>query len=298
MLSETLPFDFIYSTARTTIIEEGRNMLITEDENNQAIKQKLNPIFTHWLFVDHDCGFIPEHIENLLRHDKDIVSGAYRPKDRPERFVAGYCDDHGKIMDYVKADDVGLISVDWAGGGFLLCKREALEKMDYPYWWKGLHRYGNRIMTVGDDVYFCLNARNNLIQIFMDTSTILNHESNRYASISNSVVKTGRHSSDQPTSAGWTSCPGAGKTSDGGTGDTGCLLSGFSKADPAFGGVSAMLDAHVDDTSYTGQHFSGEFQPVRSGKPDTRIFIDQRSSSGQLDEMSKSVSSVERTDPN
>jgi hypothetical protein len=182
-LEPSLPFQFSVNVARTTIIEEGRNMLITEDAESQALKQKLNPAFTHWLFIDHDVGFTKTHIIQLLNHDKDIVSGAYRPKDRPERFVAGYCNDDGKIMDYAPALDKGLIPIDWAGGGFLLCKREALEKMDYPFFWKSVHIYGNRALTIGEDVYMCLNARRNLVSIFLDTGCVLNHESNRYCII-------------------------------------------------------------------------------------------------------------------
>jgi hypothetical protein len=186
--NSSLPFEFSVNIARTTIIEEGRNMLITEDESAQAIKQKLNPKYSHWLFIDHDVGFIAEHITQLLSHDKEIISGAYRPKDRPERFVAGMCNDLGKIMDYTPAIDVGLIPIDWVGGGFLLCKREALEKMDYPYFWKSVHKYGNRALTVGEDVFFCLNARQNLIPIYLDTNIILNHEANRYATLPNKSV--------------------------------------------------------------------------------------------------------------
>lgn len=182
------PFDFFYAVARSTIIEEGRNLLITEDEDAQAIKQKLNPKYSHWLFIDHDVGFVADHIIQLLNHNKDVVSGAYRPKDKPERFVAGYCDDSGKIMDYAPAIDTGLIQVDWTGAGFLLCKREALEKMDYPFFWKSVHRYGNRALTVGEDLYFCLNARQNLVSIYLDTNTIINHEGNRYAYVPDKSV--------------------------------------------------------------------------------------------------------------
>ena len=179
MSLQSTDFSYTYAVARTAIIAEGRNTLITENIEAQAIKQKLNKEYTHWLFVDHDCGFTVDNIRQLLNHDKDIISGAYRPKDKPERFVAGFCEDSGKIMDYCPAQDMGLVQVDWAGAGFLLCKRGALERMSYPYFWYGLRIYGNRALTVGEDVFFCLNARKELMTIYLDTNCVLNHEVNR-----------------------------------------------------------------------------------------------------------------------
>jgi hypothetical protein len=183
-------FDFSTSICQSTYIAENRNMLIKESAENQAIKQKLNPKFTHWLFIDHDVAFSSWDIEKLLAADKGIISGCYRPKDKPERFVAGWCNDEGKIMDYVPALDVGILEVDWTGAGFLLCKREALEAMEYPWYWCSVLKCGNRALTVGEDVFFCLNARRNLITVYLDTNTILNHEGNRYhANVQNRFIK-------------------------------------------------------------------------------------------------------------
>ena len=180
MKRQDKPFDFETVIARSSIIEEGRNLLISENIENQMIRQKLNKKYSHFLFIDHDVGFTKENIEQLLTRDVDIVSGSYRPKHDPGQFVAGYCSDEGRITEYVSATDQGFIMVDWVGGGFVLCKREALETMDYPWFWKQAVKYGNRMMTVGEDVYFCLNARNHAIEVYLDTSCILNHEANRY----------------------------------------------------------------------------------------------------------------------
>ena len=185
-----LPFTYVSMTVRTTIIEEGRNALIITDPNDQRIHQPLDSKYSHWLFVDHDCGFVPEQIIALLKHNKDFISGAYRPKDKTTAFVAGWCDDTGRIMEYTPAVDKGLIEVDWVGGGFVLVKREALEKMEYPYFWKSIHIYGNRALTIGDDLYFCLNARRQLITVYLDTSVVLNHEANRYNVIPNKIIVT------------------------------------------------------------------------------------------------------------
>jgi hypothetical protein len=175
------PDEFTYDVkvSRSSIIAEGRNVVINDDRENKLIHQKLDPLVSHWLFVDHDCGFTKDNILQLLRHKKDVISGAYRPKDKPERFVAGYCADNGRVTNYVASTQKGLIEIDWCGGGFLMFTREALERMTYPWFWYGLEQYGNRMLTVGEDVYACLNARKNLLTIWMDCDCLLNHEANR-----------------------------------------------------------------------------------------------------------------------
>jgi hypothetical protein len=181
-------FTYEAKIARSSIISEGRNILINDNKEDQRIKQTLDPKISHWLFVDHDVGFTKENILQLLRHEKDVISGAYRPKDKPERFVAGYCSEEGRVTNYVASSQRGLIEIDWAGGGFLMFTRKALEKMTYPWFWHDLIPYGNRVMTVGEDVYACINARKQLLTIWMDCDCVVNHEGNRYHEVQTLAV--------------------------------------------------------------------------------------------------------------
>jgi hypothetical protein len=173
-------WDLVVAIQQGTIIEEARNAMITGGDC-QAIHQTLDKRYSHWLFIDHDVGFTAKNIDQLLAHDKDVVSGAYRPKANPDNFVAGMCDEFGRVTEYSLSTVQGLMPVDWVGAGFLLVKREALEKSEYPWYWKTVHYAGNRAIPVGEDVYFCLNLKRNLIDIWLDADVILNHEVNRYA---------------------------------------------------------------------------------------------------------------------
>jgi len=175
-------WDLVMVIQQGTIIEQARNAMIASDKC-QTIRQKLDERYSHWLFVDHDIGFTATHIDKMIADDKGVVSGAYRPKDKPEHFVAGMCDDYGRVTEYALSTTIGLAPVDWVGAGFLLVKREALEKAEYPWYWKCVHYAGNRAIPVGEDVYFCLNLKKNLIDIWLDADVILNHEVNRYAKI-------------------------------------------------------------------------------------------------------------------
>ena len=124
-------------------------------------------------------------VNKLLMHDVDIVSGAYRPKNDPYHFVAGWLDSNGRITRRATPnegpdDNHNLIRVDWAGGGFMLVKREALEKCRYPWFWKSVVYLSNRSMCIGEDVFACMNAKESGFQVWLDRSVILNHEGNRH----------------------------------------------------------------------------------------------------------------------
>jgi hypothetical protein len=204
--SQVRSYNHTVAIQQGTIIEECRNLLINESKDNQALYQKLNSKYTHFLFTDHDNGWLPEHVDTLLKHDKDIIGGVYRPKNNPNQYVAGHCDDNGRIVSYITPDQKGLMEVDWLGGGFILCKREALERMRYPWFWKNVVTLSNRAMLVGEDVYFCINARDSGLTVWLDADVILNHESNRYgdknASLSNSAFITGDDVRNSSASAG------------------------------------------------------------------------------------------------
>jgi len=174
-------WDLVIAIQQGTIIEEARNAMIVADKSAQAIYQKLDSKYTHWLFIDHDVGFTDKNIDALLAHDKDVISGAYRPKSNPDNYVGGMCDDYGRVSEYVTSSATGLMSVDWVGGGFLLVKREALEKSAFPWFWKCVYYLANRAICVGEDVYACLNFKRALLDVWLDCDVILNHEVNRYA---------------------------------------------------------------------------------------------------------------------
>jgi len=173
--------DFTVQVCQGCVIELQRNLLIQPDEEAQAIRQEIVSPYTHYLFIDHDVGFTTQDIVQLLSDDLDIVSGCYRPKDKPQFFVAGYMDEKCRITGQCSsALKPGLHKIGWAGGGLLLVKREVFGKMEYPWFGKKVSKFANRAVLIGEDVYFCDNARQNLIDVWLDTRVIINHESNRY----------------------------------------------------------------------------------------------------------------------
>ena len=133
---------FSVSTLTDSLISRARNTLVS--------KFMALGDYTHLMFIDADIGFKRDAIVKVLWHDKDIITGSYPIKEI----------DWTKVADLAKQDvqpnellqqsvrfvvnpvtsgqkeikvDKGALSVVDAGTGFMLIKREALEKLFTAY---------------------------------------------------------------------------------------------------------------------------------------------------------------------
>ena len=135
---------FAISTISDSLINRARNNLIA--------KFMANPDFTHIMFIDADIGFDYEDIIKMLWHDKDIMTGSYPIKSirwdkvsqlvkqdiEPENLMAKSL---RYVVNPVKTSkghvevDNGAMNIYDAGTGFMLIKREVIEKMiqEYPH---------------------------------------------------------------------------------------------------------------------------------------------------------------------
>jgi len=135
---------FAISTISDSLINRARNNLIA--------KFMSNPDFTHIMFIDADIGFDYEDIIKMLWHEKDIMTGSYPIKSIRWDKVAKLVNENtpvdqlmAKSLRYVVnpvKDQRGVVQVDNgainiydAGTGFMLIKREVIEKMieEYPH---------------------------------------------------------------------------------------------------------------------------------------------------------------------
>jgi len=135
---------FAISTITDSLISRARNNLIA--------KFMANPEFTHIMFIDADIGFDYEDVIKLLWHDKDIVTGSYPIKkinwNKVEQLVNEKTPTEKlmtKSLRYVVNPvqdkrgtvvvDNGAMNIYDAGTGFMLIKREVIEKMikEYPH---------------------------------------------------------------------------------------------------------------------------------------------------------------------
>jgi hypothetical protein len=139
--------------------------LITRGRNTIVAKFLADPSFTHLLFIDADISWHPATIEKLLKADKDIVGAIYPKKgytftnlskvlpsllDTNENGQALIEDGRikfkkidAKLESYIKANlmnytmnystnrrvENNLLEVKHIGTGFMMIKREVVEKM-------------------------------------------------------------------------------------------------------------------------------------------------------------------------
>jgi len=101
-----------------TMVNES---LITRGRNNLVAKFLFNQTATHLMFIDADLGFDAESILRLLCANQDLVGGVYPMKRIPVRYVIN------TVPNPIIQGD--LIEVSTLGTGFMLIRREVIEKM-------------------------------------------------------------------------------------------------------------------------------------------------------------------------
>lgn len=122
----------------------GGDALITRARSRLGARFLAHKQATHILFVDADIGFAPENLFRLLDADKAVVAGVYPLKfidwdkaraaakaDAPDLMAAslGYVIRFIPTPDHSVEVEDGLAKVAYAGTGFLLIRREALQRV-------------------------------------------------------------------------------------------------------------------------------------------------------------------------
>ncbi|MGB6249334.1 MAG: hypothetical protein WCC78_11440 [Terriglobales bacterium] len=124
----------------------GYDALISRARSTLVAAFLDNPAATHLLFVDADIGFEPLQVERLLRFDKDFSGALYPLKSIDWDFIPQRCVERGESLQQAALSYVGTFCSDaerkqegdfvtgiYAGGGFQLLRRSALERMIAAY---------------------------------------------------------------------------------------------------------------------------------------------------------------------
>lgn len=109
-----------------TMVNES---LVTRARNSLVAKfLHFEPKSTHLMFLDADIGFEPEEIFKLILSEKDVCGGLYPKKALPISYVVN------KVPNAKKEGN--MVEVLNLGTGFMLIKREVIEKMisQHPEW--------------------------------------------------------------------------------------------------------------------------------------------------------------------
>jgi hypothetical protein len=124
----------------------GYDALISRARSTLVAAFLDNPAATHLLFVDADIGFEPEQVERLLRFDKDFTGALYPLKSIDWDFIPQRCVERGESVRQAALSYVGtfcpegerkqegdFVTGTYAGGGFQLLRRGALQRMIAAY---------------------------------------------------------------------------------------------------------------------------------------------------------------------
>lgn len=209
-------FQYQFALGYTTIANES---LVTRARNELVATFLTNKKATHLMFIDADIRFDPKSIVRMIAADKDVVVGAYPLKtlewekvaEASSRGPLTYSEAIKQATNYVinvqqpdkemvgKTVDVqvveGLIEVWDAGTGFMLIKREVLEKMVEAY--PETLYYSDKDMTasletrkrwalfdtmidedkryLSEDYTFCRRWQKLGGKIHLDVNTVLDH---------------------------------------------------------------------------------------------------------------------------
>jgi len=139
-----------------------------------------------WLTIDSDIVFTPEQVIELLEDTKTypVVSGLYRMQDMKhltcvKEWDVDYFKKNGSF-EFMKADELEkedkYISVAYNGMGFFACRREVLEKMQYPYFSYPLIEIDGMKDMCSEDVAFCKNLKDAGFEVIVNTTLRVGHE--------------------------------------------------------------------------------------------------------------------------
>lgn len=124
----------------------GNDSMITRARNSLVATTLDNADATHLMFIDADIGFTPDQVGRMLRFDQDVVAGMYPLKivddgdQAMRRFAEGEPMETAQLryLGAFLAPDLrreadGFVTAEFAGTGFMLIKRRALERMIDAY---------------------------------------------------------------------------------------------------------------------------------------------------------------------
>lgn len=142
------------------------------DARNSLVKQALDDGCTHLLMCDTDQIYPADTLTRLLAHDVDVC-GVRVHRRWPPFDVILLRGDLGRYEHVPEAECFSgdLVDVDATGTGCLLFKMEVFDRVPAP--WFKLHYHQGK--PVGEDIYFCSQARKAGVRIAVDTGIEVGH---------------------------------------------------------------------------------------------------------------------------
>lgn len=141
--------------------------------NNVANLAKQNNC-DYIFFIDSDVLIEEGHLERLLSHDKDVVSGVYYKKTPlyeplPRKQVAE------NLYLHIEPEGNDIIEIDGTGLGCVLVKMSVFDKIPYPWFEFKYHNIHGKWDQLSEDLYFFQKLQNTGIKIYCDPIVQCSH---------------------------------------------------------------------------------------------------------------------------
>lgn len=130
-----------------------------------------------------------ERVRRLNRNGSPIVSGWYATEDGTTTSTAHWLEaedfkNNGGVMNHETVESMSKrrkpFTVDYIGGGWMMIQKGVFENLPYPWFGPKLQVFPNGIQDFcGEDVSFCLDAKEIGFKIIVDPRIRVGHEKTR-----------------------------------------------------------------------------------------------------------------------
>jgi hypothetical protein len=168
----------------SSLVHHAREMTATGLESHMLNPEHKGPMadtctYNKMIWIDSDIAWTPQDFFKIYDSEYDIVSGVYILADGQSTTLQDV-----NTMDVIKKNKVlklqEPLKVFSTGFGFLAVKSGVFEKMERP-WFKHFPQEimksdGTKIYdSMGEDLTWCLNAKNIGFDIYADPSVLVTH---------------------------------------------------------------------------------------------------------------------------
>lgn len=172
--------DFGFSTHYSSDIYIARNATLYDNGKwGNKPQEEIKPFngeldYDYLLWIDSDTAWQPEHIEQLLEWDKDIVSGLV-PIDAQNMSNVGWFHKGGLMRAGGDAFSELLPKVDVCGWAFVLVKKGVFEQLLYPWFSAEFFTGDGMKVPNSEDIGFCRRLKREGFDIYADTRVKVRH---------------------------------------------------------------------------------------------------------------------------
>lgn len=165
---------------------------VSKGADQKPFQGQVNYDFLVW--IDSDIVFSPEQIFNLIESPHDVTCGLYMMEDMQhfavvKKWDIEYFKKHSTFR-FLTTKDVDLhksisklkyMEVSYAGMGFMCIKKGVIEKLKYPWFFRGVETIevenGTTMVEMcSEDVAFCKNLQDVGVKVMLDTTIRVGHE--------------------------------------------------------------------------------------------------------------------------